>query len=37
MDRLKRYSGAFSIAYAVVADISAPSERGSYVGALSFA
>ncbi|KAL2069215.1 hypothetical protein VTL71DRAFT_15553 [Oculimacula yallundae] len=29
-------SGAFSIAYGVVADISVPSERGSYVAALTF-
>ncbi|KAI0552201.1 major facilitator superfamily transporter [Xylaria curta] len=29
-------SGAFSVAYSVIADISVPSERGSFVSALSF-
>ncbi|KUJ17405.1 multidrug resistance protein [Mollisia scopiformis] len=29
-------SGAFSIAYGVVTDVAMPSERGSYVGALTF-
>ncbi|KAM5356572.1 hypothetical protein ACJ41O_003218 [Fusarium nematophilum] len=29
-------SGTFSVAYGVIADISAPSERGAFVSALSF-
>jgi hypothetical protein len=28
-------AGTFSIAYGVIADISTPAERGSYVSALS--
>ena len=34
--RLMLTSGTFSIAYGVLADISTPGQRGSYVSALSF-